>query len=147
MIPVKYILFCFFIVFWSVGSEAQSRKEIQYLSGVDNENTVDWAFWATAGRRAGKWEKIAVPSHWEQQGFGAYNYGRDYVTYGKNFRLNEDKGIYRHQFSVPAHWKRRKISIVFEGSMTDTEVKINGKQAGDKHQGSFYRFKYDITDK
>lgn len=147
MIPVKYILFCFFIVFWSVGSEAQPRKEIQYLSGVDNENTVDWAFWATAGRRAGKWEKIAVPSHWEQQGFGAYNYGRDYVTYGKNFRFNEEKGIYRHQFSVPAHWKGRKISIVFEGSMTDTEVKINGKQAGDKHQGSFYRFKYDITDK
>ncbi len=31
--------------------------------------------------------------------------------------------------------------------MTDTEVKINGKSAGEIHQGSFYRFKYDITDK
>ncbi|MCJ7623232.1 MAG: hypothetical protein MUO76_06995, partial [Anaerolineaceae bacterium] len=36
--------------------------------------------------------------------------------------------------------------MVFEGSMTDTEVKINGKSAGDIHQGAFYRFKYDITD-
>src|SRR5690606_3386805 len=31
--------------------------------------------------------------------------------------------------------------------MTDTEVKINGKLAGDIHQGSFYRFSHDITDK
>ena len=31
--------------------------------------------------------------------------------------------------------------------MTDTEVKINGKLAGPVHQGSFYRFSYDITDK
>jgi beta-galactosidase/beta-glucuronidase len=31
--------------------------------------------------------------------------------------------------------------------MTDTEAKINGKSAGDKHQGSFYRFRYNITDK
>jgi beta-galactosidase/beta-glucuronidase len=36
---------------------------------------------------------------------------------------------------------------VFEGSMTDTEVKINGKIAGAVHQGAFYRFKYNITDK
>ncbi|MBS1563675.1 MAG: glycoside hydrolase family 2, partial [Bacteroidetes bacterium] len=29
--------------------------------------------------------------------------------------------------------------------MTDTEVKINGQSAGPVHQGSFYRFKYDIS--
>lgn len=29
--------------------------------------------------------------------------------------------------------------------MTDTEVKINGKSAGEIHQGAFYQFKYDIT--
>jgi len=39
------------------------------------------------------------------------------------------------------------VNIVFEGSMTDTEVKINGKLAGDIHQGAFYRFKYNISDK
>src|SRR6188768_195129 len=31
--------------------------------------------------------------------------------------------------------------------MTDTELKINGKPAGAVHQGAFYRFTYDITDK
>jgi beta-galactosidase/beta-glucuronidase len=29
--------------------------------------------------------------------------------------------------------------------MTDTEVKLNGRSAGAIHQGSFYRFKYDIS--
>jgi len=38
------------------------------------------------------------------------------------------------------------VFIVFEGVMRDTKVMVNGKQAGDVHQGSFYRFKYDITD-
>ena len=37
------------------------------------------------------------------------------------------------------------VNIVFDGSMTDTEVKINGKSAGAIHQGAFYRFKYDIS--
>ncbi|NLO71333.1 MAG: beta-galactosidase, partial [Porphyromonadaceae bacterium] len=31
-------------------------------------------------------------------------------------------------------------------SMPDTDVKINGKKAGSKHQGGFYRFSYNITD-
>lgn len=40
----------------------------------------------------------------------------------------------------------KKVFIVFEGSMTDTRVMINGRQAGPVHEGSFYSFKYDITD-
>lgn len=129
-------------------SYAQSvKKEIQFLSGKDNENTVDWDFWVTGGRKAGVWSKIPVPSHWEQHGFGTYNYGRDYVTYGKNFRFADEKGFYKHQFTVPLNWKGQKVNLVFEGSMTDTEVKINRKSAGPMHQGSFYRFKYDVTDK
>ncbi len=126
---------------------AQTKKEIQYLSGTDVKNTKTWDFWATGGRNSGFWTSIQVPSHWEQQGFGAYNYGRDYVTYGKNFRFEEEKGLYKHQFDVPANWQGKDIYIVFEGSMTDTEVKINGKSAGSIHQGSFYRFKYNIGDK
>jgi beta-galactosidase/beta-glucuronidase len=46
---------------------------------------------------------------------------------------------------VPQTWKDKKVYIVFEGSMTDTDVKINGKSAGAVHQGSFYRFRYDIS--
>lgn len=123
------------------------EKQIRYLSGTDNTNTVDWEFFCTGGRNSGYWTKIPVPSHWEQQGFGSYNYGRDYKTNGKNFRFADEKGLYRHHFTVPADWKNKKVFIVFEGSMTDTEVQINGQSAGPVHQGAFYRFKYDISDK
>lgn len=121
------------------------QKQIQYLSGTDAAHTVQWDFFCTAGRNSGEWKKIQVPSCWEQQGFGNYNYGRDYKTYGKNFRFYDEKGLYKYQFKVPASWKGKNINIVFDGSMTDTEVKINGKSAGDIHRGAFYRFKYDIT--
>lgn len=122
-------------------------KEIQFLSGKDAEHTKEWDFWINGGRKSGVWSKIQVPSQWEQQGFGSYNYGRDYVTYGRNFKFNDETGLYKHQFTVPNSWKGKTINIIFEGSMTDTEVKINGRLAGELHQGAFYEFKYDISDK
>ena len=121
------------------------QKEIKYLSGTDAANTVQWDFFCTGGRNSGEWKKIQVPSCWELQGFGNYNYGRDYKTFGNNFRFYDEKGIYKYQFNVSPKWKGRIIKIVFDGSMTDTEVKINGKSAGEIHRGAFYRFKYDIT--
>ncbi|MEO5909774.1 MAG: sugar-binding domain-containing protein, partial [Pelobium sp.] len=142
---IKNFIFIFLIAIYGLNLSAQTTKEVQYLSGKDNENTVAWDFWCTGGRKAGFWTKINVPGHWEQQGFGEYNYGRDYVTYGKNFSFADEKGLYKYNFNVPASWKNRDIKIVFEGSMTDTEVKINGKSAGKIHQGAFYLFKYDIS--
>jgi hypothetical protein len=124
-----------------------NNKQITYLSGTDNIHTKTWDFFCTKGRNSGKWTKIEVPSCWEQQGFGTYNYGRDYNTYGKHYKYADEQGLYRHEFTVPPDWKNKIIWIVFEGSMTDTEVKINGIPAGEIHQGSFYRFKYNITDK
>lgn len=116
------------------------QTEIQYLSGTDKDNTVDWQFLVTDGMNSGQWTTIPVPSQWELQGFGAYNYGRE-----KPEQMSDEKGMYQYRFDVPADWKKKKVNIVFEGSMTDTEVKINGKPAGPVHQGSFYRFKYDIS--
>ena len=121
------------------------QKQIQYLSGTDAVHTVQWDFFCTAGRNSGEWKKIQVPSCWEQQGYGNYNYGRDYKTNGKNARFYDEKGMYKYQFNVPANWKGQQVNIVFDGSMTDTEVKINGQSAGAIHQGAFYRFKYDIS--
>ncbi len=53
---------------------AQETETI-YLSGTDKDHTVEWDFLCTGGRRSGEWTRIAVPSCWEQQGFGTYNYG------------------------------------------------------------------------
>src|SRR5215213_9421678 len=140
----RFLLPALFLVHLFVSAQ---QKEIRYLSGTDSKNTVAWDFYCTGGRNSGKWTTIQVPSHWEQQGFGAYNYGRDYKTYGRNFRFADEQGLYKYNFTVPASWKGKEVFIVFEGSMTDTEVKINGRSAGPVHQGAFYRFKYNITDK
>jgi hypothetical protein len=143
-------LFCY-VLLWCLAqpslAQPNAQKQVQYLSGRDNKPTVQWDFYCTVGRKSGYWTKIAVPSCWEQQGFGSYNYGRDYKTYGKNFRFADEQGRYKHTFQVPASWKDKQVFLVFEGSMTDTEVKINGQPAGPTHQGAFYRFKYDVTDK
>ncbi|MEI6275769.1 MAG: glycoside hydrolase family 2 TIM barrel-domain containing protein [Prolixibacteraceae bacterium] len=116
------------------------KTEIQYLSGTDKDHTVKWDFFCTKGMNSGKWSAIQVPSNWEFQGFGAFNYGQNEKVF------NDEKGLYKYNFSIPKFWKKKSIFLVFEGSMTDTEVKINGKSAGAIHQGSFYRFKYNITE-
>lgn len=97
---------------------------VHYLSGTGKDNTVDWDFYCTAGRNSGKWSKIPVPSCWELQGHGTYHYGWE-----ENFAENES-GKYHYNFNTNATWKSKRVRIVFQGSMTDTEVKINGKPAG-----------------
>ena len=57
----------------------------------------------------------------------------------------DEKGLYEHDFSVPADWAGRRIFLVFEGVMTDTDAKLNGQSVGPTHQGGFYRFKYEVT--
>lgn len=116
------------------------QTEKMYLSGTGNDNTVNWDFFCTGGMNSGKWTTIAVPSCWELQGFGKYDYG-----FAKDSVRGREQGMYKYKFNVPAGWKGKIVKIVFEGSMTDTEVKINGQSAGDIHQGSFYAFKYDVT--
>jgi len=116
---------------------AQETETI-YLSGADKDHTVDWDFFCTGGRNSGVWTKIPVPSNWELQGFGTYNYGHDEPK-------ADEKGLYKYRFQVPSAWFGKRVYIVFEASMTDTEVSINGKLAGPVHQGGFYKFQYDVT--
>lgn len=116
------------------------KTEVIYLSGKGKDDGVKWDFKVSEGMNAGKWSKISVPSNWELQGFGNYNYGFD-----KKETVSKEYGEYKHSFVVDKSWKDKIINLVFEGSMTDTEVKINGKLAGEIHQGSFYVFKYDIS--
>jgi len=116
------------------------KSEFRYLSGTGADHTVNWDFYCSAGQNSGKWTTIAVPSCWEQQGFGAYNFGRDEME----GRLNET-GTYKYRFNVPPAWKGKQIDLVFEGVMTDARVSVNGRTAGPVHQGSFYPFRYNIT--
>lgn len=132
ILPFLFYLIC-------VGVKAQQTEKI-YLSGTGNNDTRIWEFFCSDGMNSGKWTTIPVPSCWELQGFGKYNYG-----FSKDSLRGKEKGCYKYTFDAPTRWKNKNIKIVFEGSMTDTEVKINGQSAGTIHQGAFYAFKYDIT--
>lgn len=122
------------------------QTERQYLSGHGCDDMVEWDFFCTDGRNSGKWTKIGVPSCWELQGFGTYQYGISF--YGKPFPegIANEKGMYKYEFEVPETFRGKQVNLVFEASMTDTEVKVNGRKVGSKHQGAFYRFSYNVTD-
>src|SRR3954451_2024067 len=71
------------------------ETQTQYLSGKGPKDAVPWEFSVTAGRRSGTWTTIPVPSNWEQQGFGSYNYGQESAK-------SSEHGLYRLRFTAPA---------------------------------------------
>jgi hypothetical protein len=140
-IMIKFLRYFLLITYnLSLITAFAQQTEKVYLSGTGSNDTKQWEFMCTGGMNANKWTTIAVPSCWELQGFGKYDYG-----FAKDSVRGKEKGLYKHTFNVPASWKGKVINIVFEGVMTDAEVKVNGKLAGEVHQGAFYAFKYDIT--
>ena len=112
--------------------------EVVMLSGTGSDDAVEWEFYCDKGRNCGEWKTIAVPSNWELQGFGGYDYGHIREKH-------DEQGIYRRQFDVPVDWQGQTVNVVFDGVMTDATVMVNNKQVGPTHQGGFYRFSYDIT--
>ncbi len=138
-------VWAFIIGIWCSPQPAAAQTAYQriYLSGTDAAHTVDWDFKVSDGAQSGVWSTIPVPSNWELQGFGTYNYGLQYDAPGETY--GNETGSYRHRFEVPKAWQGKVINLVFDGSMTDTQVRINGKAAGALHQGGFYRFSYDIS--
>ncbi len=121
----------------AVQSDAANDTERLYLSGTGPADGVEWDFRISAGRRSAGWTTIEVPSQWEQQGFGTYAYGR------QDSRPSE-VGEYRYRFDAPPDLAGKRVWLVFEGAMTDTEVRWNGESVGEIHQGGFTRFSYSI---
>ncbi|GAB4024616.1 glycoside hydrolase family 2 protein [Spirosoma gilvum] len=137
---MKYHFLILFLLTLGQFATAQPTER-RYLSGTGNDHTVNWQFYCTAGQNSGKWTTIPVPSNWELQGFGKYNYG-----FNKDSAKGKEQGLYKYEFQAPAAWKGKRVNLVFEGVMTDADVKLNGKSAGPIHQGSYYAFKYDVTE-
>lgn len=128
----------------ALNMQAQApHPERIYLSGTGTDYTRTWEFYCSKGQNSGKWKSIEVPSCWELQGFGEYTYGRYYTI--KGAKPSDETGIYRYRFLTPDCEKNDRIKLFFDGVMTDAEVWVNGKSAGQIHQGAFYRFSYDIT--
>ncbi len=129
---------------------AQSNVEThrQYLSGHGCDDMVQWDFKCTDGRNSGQWTKIGVPSCWELQGFGTYQYGMRFYGKEKPEGIADEKGFYKYEFTLPKEWEGRQIELVFEAVFTDAKVTINGRKAGSGlHQGGFCRFTFDVSDR
>lgn len=118
-----------------------------YLSGQGPEDAVEWDFMCTDGQNSGTWTKIKVPSCWELQGFGTYQYGMSFYGKANPPGIANEKGLYKTRFKLPVEWEGRIIRLVFEGVMTDCSVEINGRRAIKLHQGAFYRFYADVSDR
>ena len=146
----KIIISALSLLAATTGAVAQNSSVLtqrQYLSGHGCDDMVQWDFYCTGGNNSGKWTKIGVPSCWELQGFGTFQYGMKF--YGKAFPegIADEKGMYKYEFKLPKEWANHHIELVFEASMTDTQVMINKRKAGSKHMGAFYRITYDVTDR
>ena len=120
----------------------------QYLSGTGCDDMVEWDFQCTDGRNSGKWTKIGVPSCWELQGFGTYQYGMRFYGKATPEGIADEKGMYKTEFTLPEEWKDRQIQLVFEAVFTDANVTINGRKAGNGlYQGGYTRHTIDVSDR
>ena len=136
--------FLFFISYLANAQETQR----QYLSGHGCDDMVQWDFYCTDGRNSGKWTKIGVPSCWELQGFGTYQYGMRFYGKATPEGIADETGKYKTEFTLPQEWAGRQIQLVFEAAFTEIHVQINGRKAGNgTYQGGFTRHTIDVSDR
>lgn len=142
-------LFLLLITLFPLLSPAQTSVETQriYLSGHGCDDMRQWQFYCTDGRNAGRWTTIGVPSCWELQGFGTYQYGMRFYGKTRPEGIAAETGKYKYEFTLPKEWEGRQVLLCFEASMTDTYCDINGRKAGSKHKGGFTPFYYDVSDR
>lgn len=130
----------------ATGGDAVTTQRL-YLSGRGCDDMVKWDFMCTDGINSGKWTKIGVPSCWELQGFGTFQYGMRFYGKKRPEGIASESGKYKYEFTLPKEWEGRQILLCFEASMTDTYCDINGRKAGSKHKGGFTPFFYDVSDR
>ena len=132
----------------TVQAQTAVETQRQYLSGHGCDDMVQWDFQCTDGRNSGKWTKIGVPSCWELQGFGTYQYGMRFYGKATPEGIADEKGLYKHEFTLPEAWAGRQIQLVFEAAFTEIRVQINGRKAGNgTYQGGFTRHTIDVSDR
>ena len=129
-------------------AQSSVETERQYLSGHGCDDMVEWDFLCSDGRNSGKWTKIGVPSCWELQGFGTYQYGMRFYGKATPEGIADEVGKYKHEFTLPKAWEGRQILLVLEAVFTEARVQINGRKAGNgTYQGGFTRHTIDVSDR
>jgi beta-galactosidase len=119
----------------------------------------DWRFrWsATADRdedlaaaeldEAG-WSSIAVPGHWQLNGYGSPIYTNKKLPFQVDPPRVPDEnptGDYRREFRVPQHWPDGRVLLRFDGVDSCAKVWLNGTELG-VIAGSRLPSEFDVTD-
>ena len=83
------------------------------------------------------WDKIAVPSNWEFQGYGTPIYINSPFEWSPDSGGKEPTfpdvvpgGLYRMKFTLPASWDGRQVFIQLGGVKSGFMLYLNGKQVG-----------------
>jgi hypothetical protein len=142
------LLYCVVLSISLAYAQPATETQRQYLSGHGCDDMVEWDFLCTDGRNSGKWTKIGVPSCWELQGFGTYQYGMRFYGKATPEGIADEHGKYKTEFALPQEWQGRQIQLVFEAAFTEIRVQINGRKAGNgTYQGGFTRHTIDVSDR
>lgn len=99
------------------------------------------------------WDDMEVPSVWQLKGYGkpvylAASYPKAVGCTMENLpdisHEENEIGIYRRTFEIPAGWKNRTVFIHFGAAKAALSLYINGEEAG-YSQGSMLPAEFDIT--
>lgn len=139
------------------GVNAQSRTEFLLeknwkFSRSENVNFADPSF------NDKGWQSVVVPHDWaiygpfssknDMQNVAILQDGQTEATEhaGRTGGLPfVGVGLYRTQFEVPQYQKGKRVTVLFDGAMANSEVYVNGKKVGGWPYG-YNSFHFDITD-
>ncbi|MFB7892863.1 glycoside hydrolase family 2 TIM barrel-domain containing protein [Microbacterium sp. NPDC056044] len=100
------------------------------------------------GRSAAEgWTTLAVPAHWQLNGFGAPIYTNRVYPFAVDppyVPQDNPTGDYRRTFTAPADWDVERVLLRFEGIDSLGTIWLNGEEVG-VVAGSRLRSEFDVT--
>ncbi|NWQ40753.1 beta-galactosidase subunit alpha [Bacillus sp. EB106-08-02-XG196] len=100
-----------------------------------------------AGYDVSDWDELAVPSHWQMNGYGKPHYTNVQYPFPvdpPHVPTENPTGSYRRSFYIPTEWLLQKVILRFEGVDSAFHVWVNGQEVG-YSQGSRIPTEFDIS--
>lgn len=105
------------------------------------------ALYADAAYDDASWDLLAVPSHWQLNGYGAPHYTNVIYPFAidpPRVPSENPTGSYRRRFVVPATWSGQRHILRFDGVDSAFELYLNGRYVGFS-KGSRMAAEFDVT--
>jgi len=155
---MKYFFNTFLVFFIGIQIVFSQVRTVQELD-------INWKFQKGENPEAfqqnfddSKWETVTVPHDWaiygpfdkevDKQTVAIVQNGEE-IASEKTGRTGALPHIgtawYRNKFSVPQYEKGKKVTLLFEGAMSEPQVYLNGKKVGEWAFGYSY-FYFDISE-